>query len=294
MIQSLSIVVPNKKCINDCAFCVSKMHPNDCKNQMDENLPFFDLYFKDYMKRLEYAKERGVETVMLTGNSEPQQNRKFLMFFGLMMQMMDSPFHKIEMQTTGVGLDRNYLRFLRNHVGVNTISLSISSFNDWRNNQIIGTKVNEIKLKELCSNIKEYDFNLRLSINLNQLNFMFDMSNVDSSTEMYFRMAESLKADQITFRVLYTSGNNTEQDKWIAKYQIDESLKNSIDSYIKDNGRLLEILPFGQKRYSVNGMSVVLDDDCMSTQAKENLKYLILQPDCKLYSKWDDKASLVF
>lgn len=294
MIQSLSIVVPNKKCINDCAFCVSKMHPNDCKNQMDENLPFFDLYFKDYMKRLEYAKERGVETVMLTGNSEPQQNRKFLMFFGLMMQMMDSPFHKIEMQTTGVGLDRNYLRFLRNHVGVNTISLSISSFNDWRNNQIIGTKVNEIKLEELCSNIKEYDFNLRLSINLNQLNFMFDTSNVESSTEMYFRMAESLKADQITFRVLYTSGNNTEQDKWIDRYQIDEDLKRGIYSYIKNNGRLLEILPFGQKRYSVNGMSVVLDDDCMSTQAKKDLKYLILQPDCKLYSKWDDKASLVF
>lgn len=290
MIQSLSVVVPNKKCINDCAFCVSKMHPNDYKNQMDENLPFFDLYFKDYMKRLEYAKERGVETVMLTGNSEPQQNRKFLMFFGLMMQMMSSPFHKIEMQTTGVGIDRNYLRFLRNHVGVNTISLSISSFDNEMNNQIIGTKVGKISLAELCSDIKEYDFNLRLSINLNKLNF----STNGITADYYFRMAESLKADQITFRVLYTSGNNTAQDKWIAKHQIDESLKDAIDSYIKDNGRLLEILPFGQKRYSVNGMSVVLDDDCMSTHAKEDLKYLILQPDCKLYSKWDDKASLVF
>lgn len=290
MIQSLSVVVPNKKCINDCAFCVSKMHPNDCKNQMDENLPFFDLYFKDYMKRLEYAKERGVETVMLTGNSEPQQNRKFLMFFGLMMQMMSSPFHKIEMQTTGVGIDRNYLRFLRNHVGVNTISLSISSFDNEMNNQIIGTKVGKISLAALCSDIKEYDFNLRLSINLNKLNF----STNGITADYYFRMAESLKADQITFRVLYTSGNNTTQDKWIAKHQIDESLKDAIDSYIKDNGRLLEILPFGQKRYSVNGMSVVLDDDCMSTHAKEDLKYLILQPDCKLYSKWDDKASLVF
>lgn len=290
MIQSLSVVVPNKKCINDCAFCVSKMHPNDCKNQMDENLPFFDLYFKDYMKRLEYAKERGVETVMLTGNSEPQQNRKFLMFFGLMMQMMSSPFHKIEMQTTGVGIDRNYLRFLRNHVGVNTISLSISSFDNEMNNQIIRTKIGKISLAELCSDIKEYDFNLRLSINLNKLNF----STNGITADYYFRMAESLKADQITFRVLYTSGNNTAHDKWIAKHQIDESLKDAIDSYIKDNGRLLEILPFGQKRYSVNGMSVVLDDDCMSTHAKEDLKYLILQPDCKLYSKWDDKASLVF
>lgn len=27
---------------------------------------------------------------------------------------------------------------------------------------------------------------------------------------------------------------------------------------------------------------------------KEDIKYLILQPDCKLYTKWNDKASLVF
>ena len=32
------------------------------------------------------------------------------------------------MQTTGVLLDQNYLRFLRNYVGVSLISLSISSF----------------------------------------------------------------------------------------------------------------------------------------------------------------------
>ena len=34
--QSLSVVVPNKRCINDCAFCVSKMSANTYKNQMDD------------------------------------------------------------------------------------------------------------------------------------------------------------------------------------------------------------------------------------------------------------------
>ena len=46
-IQSLSVVVPNKSCVNNCAFCVSKMHCDSYKNQMDDNLPFFDLYLKD-------------------------------------------------------------------------------------------------------------------------------------------------------------------------------------------------------------------------------------------------------
>jgi hypothetical protein len=41
-------------------------------------------------------------------------------------------------------------------------------------------------------------------------------------------------------------------------------------------------------------MSVVVDDDCMSTEVKEDVKYLILQPNCKLYTKWDDEGSLLF
>lgn len=40
----------------------------------------------------------------------------------------------------------------------------------------------------------------------------------------------------------------------------------------------------------------VVDTDCMSKaeQESETYKYLILQPDCKLYSQWDDKASIIF
>ena len=49
-VQSLSVVVPNKKCVNNCAFCVSRMHCDQTKNQMDDNKPFYDLYLKDYLK----------------------------------------------------------------------------------------------------------------------------------------------------------------------------------------------------------------------------------------------------
>jgi len=41
-------------------------------------------------------------------------------------------------------------------------------------------------------------------------------------------------------------------------------------------------------------MSVVVDDDCMSTADKEDIKYLILRENCKLYTKWDDGGSLLF
>nr|WP_319775991.1 radical SAM protein [uncultured Sphaerochaeta sp.] len=289
--QSLSVVVPNKKCINNCAFCVSKMHTEDYKNQMDGNLPFYDLYLNDYMKRLEYARDNGVNTVMLTGNSEPQQNRRFLMDFGMMMQLMERPFRNIEMQTTGWGLDRNYLRFLRNHVGVNTISLSVSSFFDDLNAEIIrfpDTGKGQFSLKNLCFLIKEYDFNLRLSLNLNKAL----VAPSEDFSEHIINVCKDHAADQVTFRYLYASGDN-EQARWINENGMEPWQIQDIKRYIQ-NYPMLGVLPYGSIIYDVQGMSVVFDDDCMSKIVKEEQKYLILREDCKLYSKWDTKASLVF
>jgi sulfatase maturation enzyme AslB (radical SAM superfamily) len=287
-IQSLSVVVPNKKCINNCAFCVSKMHTEEYPNMLDGNLPFYDLYQEDYIRRLEFARDNGCNTVMLTGNSEPQQNRMFLQTFGTLNKQLSKPFRWIEMQTTGVLLDEPYLRFLRNHVWVSTISLSMSSFDNEINCKYNGTPEKyKVNIEELCRSIKKYDFNLRISIN------MTDAFN-NYSPEEIFRHVKSLGADQATFRILYTSGLDTAQDRWINEHAADKAVIDAVKDYVLKNGRPLEILEFGAIKYSVNEISTVIDDDCMSTIEKESLKYLILRENCKLYSKWDDKGSLIF
>ena len=303
--QSLSVVVPNKNCINNCAFCVSHMHAEDYKNQMDDNLPFFDLYLKDYLKRLEFAQRNGCNTVMLTGDAEPQQNRKFLTYFGLFMQMMRDPFDWIEMQTTGLLLDRNYLRFLRNHVGVNLISLSVSSFNNAENANIIGMPEGmSVDLKQLCAAIKEYDFSLRLSLNLSTAFTPKGIYDSDSFASNLFAQCYGLGADQVTLRVLYASDANTPQGKWVDKHAMPYDDLLAIGRYVRNSGRVLGVLPYGAAKYSLQGMSVVVDDDCMGKGVsnsdasklpdQDTYKYLILRPDCKLYSQWDDKASLIF
>lgn len=293
--QSLSVVVPNQRCINNCAFCVSKMSADTYKNQMDDNLPFFDLYVKDYLKRLEFAQRNGCNTIMLTGDSEPQQNRKFLTYFGLFMQMMRNPFDWIEMQTTGALLDQNYLRFLRNHVGVNVISLSVSSFDNEKNMEIIGCPDGvEINLPELCSEIKRYDFTLRLSLNLSSAFNIY-------SPKRLFEKCKVLGADQVTLRVLYADSDETEQGKWVKEHAMSPQRVQQIAEYVMENGKPLVRLPYGALKMSLHGLSVVLDDDCMGKRdctktgdIEENYKYLILRPDCKLYSAWDDPASLIF
>ena len=293
-IQSCSIDVPPQvkggRCVNHCAFCVAQMTEENYKNQMDVNLPFFDLYLKDYLKRLEFVRDNGCNTLMLTGNIEPQQNRVFLTYFGMFMLMMDRPFRCIEMQTTGVGIDREYLRFLRNHVGVNTISLSMSNmFDAAQNGAINGTpKERQVDIAGLCQNIKEYDFNLRLSLNLNS------SYNERRYEEIFAYASQTLGADQITFRVMYDSGRQTPQDEWIEAHRIDDDWLSGLYGYIREAGKPLSVLEYGQVQYDIWGMSTIIDDDCMNKELTADYKYLILRPNCKLYSQWDSPASLIF
>ncbi len=302
-IQSLSVVVPNPACINSCPFCVSRMNADTTyKNQMNDNLPFFDLYLKDYIKRLEFARDNGCNTVMLTGNTEPQQNRKFLTYFGMFMQLMKNPFHWIEMQTTGVLLDQNYLRFLRNHVGVNLISLSLSALDSKVNGDIISSNAPMPDIPFLCSEIKRYDFSLRLSLNLTDYYDRVYVRAGDSPDEQIagvgriFEDCRKLGADQVTIRILYSSDTGTPQDEWIKEHAASENVVHLIESYVKANGIVLGVLPHGAVKYSLDGLCVVIDEDCMDKSEKtgEDYKYLVLQPDCKLYSQWDDKSSLIF
>ena len=290
-IQSLSVVVPNKTCVNRCPSCVSRMHCNDYENLMDENSPDFDLALKDYLEHLAFARDNGCNTVMLTGTSEPQQNRKFLTYFGMMNQMLPQPFRWIEMQTTGVLIDDNYLRFLRRHVGVNLISLSLFSLDGYTNAETIGSHgLYKMQLDELCAAIKSHGFNLRLSLNLTR-----EFESYVNDPKALFEECRSKGADQVTLRVLYGDGNN-EQDRWVRENGMPLYMVLELKEYVHEHGRKLGVLPHGATKYSVHDMSVVLDDDCMdkSDKAGENYKYLILREDCRLYSQWDDPASLIF
>ena len=287
-IQSLSVVVPNKTCINNCRFCVSRMHENNYVNRMDVNDPLFDLNIRDYIKRLEFARDNGCNTVMLTGTSEPQQNKVFLTHFGLFMSILKNPFKIIEMQTTGVLLDMNYLRFLRNFVGVNTISLSLSSLSNEKNGEYNSTpEAHRFVISTFCAAIKKLGFTLRLSLNMTD---EFD----GLQPEHLFKALQRLGADQVIFRKLYATQKKSAQRDWIIEHGAKDETLRAIFRYIRDNGRALEELEFGETRYSVDGLSTVMDYDCMNSVAKKDLKYLILREDCRLYSKWDDAASLIF
>jgi len=296
-IQSLSIVVPTHGCMNQCKFCVSRMHKEEY-----ENLISTDDYFhmESYKNRMAFARDNGCNTVMLTGQGEPQQNLEFITKFAKMNSELVMPFRNIEIQTTGAKIDEYVLNCFRNN-GITTVSISVSCLNnDDINSDIINGGHTPIELKWLCSKIKEYGMNLRLSLNMTK--WLYTTAGKEDSYPSYGAIfaycANDLMADQVTFRKMYVDGTTeTPQGLWI----VDNSLRfvddwfKDLNQYIIKNGRYLDTLEYGSKRYSVMGMSTVVDEDCMAkSEEKKTLKYLILRPNCKLYTQWDDKGSLLF
>jgi len=314
-IQSLSIVVPTKnKCVNACKFCVSRTHTNpycdkispivksfktkkikyvDGYNQLESNLVAEELFkeysieYKDYFNRLQFARDNGCNVIVLTGTGEPIQNPNFLDFFSKINETLTIPFKSIEMQTTGVLLNEENIKHLR-EIGITTISFSISNiFDNERNLELIDcNKKLKFDIFETIKLVKKYDFNLRLSLNL--------VNDYDAySVEEVIKRCEELGADQVTFRKLYKSELNNEIDKWIEENASD-TFYYEVEEYVRKRGKLLGVLPFGASMYNVNEMSMVIDDDCMSEEPKDTYKYLILRENAKLYSRWETKSSLVF
>ena len=294
-IQTLSIVVPRpgKKCINNCPFCVSRMRETEYKADTDYR------FGKNLKKRLQFARDNGCNTMIITGEGEALQNKNFLENLWDYNLSIKDPFQWIELQTTGVMLDDENLDFMEK-IGVSTIALSVADiFDDVNNNRIIGTPPKGyIKLRELCKKIKDHGFNLRLSINM--------INEYDTaSPAIVMRRAKDLGADQVIFREFYTSENDSEENTWIENHKASDQTLARFNGYILRYGKALERLPFGAIRYSLDGISTVLDSNCMasngdelaerlSTDGEETIRYLILRPNGKLYTKWDDKGSLIF
>ena len=265
-VQSLSIVVPNKECMNKCPFCVARMvNSNVYENKMSINDPHYDINVREYLKRLKFVADSGCQTIILTGTSEPQQNKQFLATFALLHQMIGSPFTNIE-------------------ISVNSI---IPEFN----NDILGhgLKDKQLDVERLCGLLREYDFNIRICCNLTSEFNPYELP-ID---QLFEKLKDNYHADQVTFRKMYASDKDTPQAAWLNIHEFPFHLEDELVKYLKSCPSIGSTL-YGATIRDVNGMSVIYDEDCMGKNPDSDVKkFLILRPNCHLYSQWDSKASLV-
>jgi hypothetical protein len=130
----------------------------------------------------------------------------------------------------------------------------------------------------LAALIRRKGFVLRLSIVLTD---WFDNFTLE---EILDQLEHVWKPDQVSFKKIYGADR-------VASEKYDEFAKE-----FKSNSEhtRLELLSLGVWKYDARGMGIVWNDDCMVSKDRETPRYLILQPDGRLYTRWDSKASIIF
>ena len=296
-IQSLSILVP-APCPNKCPFCVSRMNTNKQLNLLpDKTIKEFlqrggfseDSYIRAWVDRLEYASKLDINSVMLTSTGEAMLNLDFIKFFAKINRRMLNPFRFIELQTSGVNLDIDSVNCLIRS-GVKTISISLSSLDSKINYECNNPNNSRyfVDIEKVSKLIKSSHLNLRFSLNMTK---HFE----EYSYDRIFSILNDLNVDQVIFRKLYTSGDDElPQNRWIKENRASSEYMDGLKEYIKKNGKIIDKNFLNVPRYSIQNISTILDEDCMSQEIADNYRYLIIKEDCHIYTKWQEPASLLF
>ena len=115
----------------------------------------------------------------------------------------------------------------------------------------------------------------------------------DISPDKLFQLISGV-ADQVVLRELYyDKQKDTPESEWVQENRLSDDKFRKFNEYVLANGNFLYKLSYGKSVYSVNGISTVVDDDCMAKEV-ENIRYFIIREDGKLYCRWDDDGSLIF
>ena len=170
--------------------------------------------------------------------------------------------------------------------------VSINALECDKNYQLLGhneaDEPNILFLWRLCQALKNYDFNIRCCFNLS------DAFNKHTIGEVLEFAKKDCRADQVTFRSLYASADNTEQRKWIDNHSFDNDKLEEWEEFVGEHEEIGNTA-YGETCYDIDGMSVMISTDCMGKNPETGVKkYLILRQNCKLYSQWDSPSSLVF
>jgi molybdenum cofactor biosynthesis enzyme MoaA len=272
LIGSLQITVP-AGCMNDCGFCVYRQHATKYKTDWKSD---HERWHREVRRRLRYAADR-VEAVMITSHGEPTVNMAYIEDVMAILNKIAPWLAQVEIQTSGVGLTEEKLDRLY-ELGLRVISLSIPALEKYSIIELMRAprKFNYDPIA-LSEKIRSKGFTLRLSIAMTN---WFDEFTLD---EILNQLKSIWKPDQVSFKKLFGA------DDLSSKRYDDFAQEFKSREYTR-----LELLPLGVWKYEAYGIGIVWNDDCMVSGAQETPRYLILQPDGRLYTRWDMKASVIF
>lgn len=286
--SSLSISIPvlcdkdgkEIPCNKDCKYCISKM------TKKPEPVSANSGFFHNLEKASFIAKSASVNSIIITGKSEPLMN--LLAVEIACKKFKDFP---IEVQTNG-------LLFLKDislvetlwKMGVNTIAFSIDNSAMFK------------LLEKVFEEIKKFGMNVRTTINITH-NILELFKGLKYSISEFISYISSFKIDQVSLRkitiptqveknILYEREETKETVKWIKEniliYEKEiDIFYNCFEAYIRKNGEKVCTLSFGAVLYMVQGVSCTVFNYCIQDETvEEEIRSLVYYEDGHLSRSW--------
>lgn len=283
-ITPLYVIVPGKECELPCAHCLARKYKQETGSCLDETSSHYSICKQDFYNRMSFARDIGCNALFLIGDCEPQKNRVYLERIALVNNSLQRPYRILELTTSGRGLNKEYLYFLRSVVNITTIDLNIASFDDEQNQELAGmSEEDKIFLLPLTQLISDLRFNLHSHIFLSNY---FD--KYERKPEQFFRDCQTLYgADYLSIHSLPAVNG------WLEDRRANPTILPELHEYVKARGKPMDSAIFMSynKIYALDNMMVIVDTDPVDKIPPQSL---VLHPDGRLYSQWQNSADLIF
>lgn len=249
--NSMSIAIPVGKngeflCNKDCPYCVSKMTGI---NEVD-----YDTFIKHLPKAEKMAQMTEVQSVIVTGKTEPTLNLKAIREVGKHFKN-----YPLEIQTNGILLYKNPKKYLTefSNAGIDTVAISIDSIEQME------------RYVYLFPYIVSMGMTVRITVNLTD---SILKHRHPYSIDEYINFCNNCGITELSFRKIVVPYEpiNTEASnkavKWIEN-NVDtvlaDKFEQDFNDYVKKNGKHYRHLSFGADLYVVDGISCVIFERCI-------------------------------
>ena len=286
-VQTMSIVIGGSACNARCPYCISKTTPSVPKTMCQIN-------WRNFHKACNLAHMCGATTVLLTGKGEPTlypgEITKYL------TELKSKPFPFIELQTNGIILENCTANIdLQNDLecwysmGLNTICISIASYNDRKNHEIYhwngdgkGSPAKPMDIQKVIANLKAFGFHIRITCML--IHGYID--NWDQVCNLLSFCKEN-EVDQLTIRPIEAPTNSdSDEAKWAREHRPPQVHLDQIQNRLEKDATRILSLSHGATVYDYRGQNICLSNCITTNHGEDDIRQIIFHSSGKLYYDW--------
>jgi molybdenum cofactor biosynthesis enzyme MoaA len=258
---------------------------------LDVKLSTEEVNWRNFGIAARFAKEAGVNTVMLTGKGEPTLFPDQITEYLEHLQEFRFPF--VELQTNGLKLHEKRLDgYLRQwyDLGLTTVAVSVAHYDNAKNKEIFTSKEEYPDLEKLVEKLHKQKYSVRMACVMVN-GYIDNVKELDKLVDF----AKKNDVEQLTVRPIRKPGKSRSDvvAKWVEEHGLSDDALREIKNYLDHNATKLLELMHGAIVYDYRGQNVCLTDALTIEPETDKIRQLIFFPDGHLRYDWQYKGAIL-